>query len=69
MKLVVVYKYMNCTTDETTGTSTGHTTYKYQVFKFLKFFSFLSNVLWLQNKVENGIIMTSRNDLQNFTKL
>ena len=59
MKLVV----------ETTGTSTGHTTYKYQVFKFLKFSSFLSKVLWLQKKVENGIIMTSRNDLQKFYKV
>ena len=63
MKLVVLYEYMNFTGAKTTGTGTDHTTYIYQVFKFLKFSSFLSKVLWFQENVENGIIMTSRNYL------
>ena len=29
MRLVVLYKYMSCTVDKTTGTGTGHTTYIY----------------------------------------
>ena len=29
MKLVVLYHYMNCTVDKTTGTVTDYTTYKY----------------------------------------
>ena len=27
MRLVVLYKYMNCTVDKTTSTGTGHTAY------------------------------------------
>ena len=29
VRLVVLYKYMNCTVDKTTSTGTGHTTYIY----------------------------------------
>ena len=41
-----------------------------QVFEFLKFWSFsssLPHVLWFQEKAENEIIMTSRNDLHKLT--
>ena len=29
MRLVILYKYMNCTADKTTGADTGDTTYIY----------------------------------------
>ena len=52
---------LNRTTDKTT--SIGHTTYIYQILKFLNFPLFLYKALWFKEKVENRIIMTSRNDV------
>ena len=54
---------MTCTADKATGTGTGHTTYIHLVFKILKFSLFLSKAFWFQEKVKNGIIIASTNDL------
>ena len=35
MRLVVLYKYMNCTVDKTAFTGAGHTTYIYYITKYI----------------------------------